>query len=60
MKSTKLKSLMVIVTIALTSLAAIGNPVSAPSGESAYQPIPAIPPYIYMADSFQVFSITAP
>ena len=64
MKSTALKSLLLVTAVAMTSLVAIAQPVAkpvaAPLKETTYPEIPVIPPYIHMADSFQVYSITAP
>ena len=60
MKSIALKPLLLVTAVAMTSLFAIAQPLVAPPSKTAYPPVPVIPPYIHMADSFQVYSITAP
>jgi hypothetical protein len=60
MKALKPTHVLLVSAIALASLVAFAQPLVAPTSEAHYPPIPAIPPYIHMADSFQVYSITAP
>ena len=60
MKAPKPTRVLLVSAIALASLVALAQPIVAPSNDAHYPPIPVIPPYIHMADSFQVYSITAP
>ncbi|MBK9624251.1 MAG: hypothetical protein IPO38_06725 [Rhodocyclaceae bacterium] len=60
MKSNPLKSLLFVTTVVLVSLVTVAQTLPAHSSEDAYPEVPALPPYIYMSDSFQVYAITAP
>jgi len=70
MKSTKMTSLLLVTAVTVTSLAAYAEIVTSlaayaeisgtPVSSSEYPDIPATPQYIYMADSFQVYAVSAP